>query len=88
MLLNNDADWNVRDKDGDTVLHFACMNSNQNGNYVGALKFLLSTPVKSLIDAQNSRGDTPLHVAIKYLNFCVQLIIVIKEEGGVSRRGW
>lgn len=65
MLLNNGADWKLRDKDGDTILHFACMSENPVGNYIATLKYLLSTPAKTLIDAQNARGDTPLHVAIK-----------------------
>ncbi len=67
MLLNNSADWNLRDKDGDTILHFNCMNDNPNGNYIATLQFLLSTPANALINAQNSRGDTPLLVAIRYI---------------------
>ena len=67
MLINSNADWNAKDKDGDTVLHFSCMNQNPGGNHLATLRFLLTTPAKSLIDTQNTRGDTPLHVAIRYM---------------------
>ena len=65
MLLNNGADWKVRDKDGDTVLHFACMKQSPQGNPDATLEYLLSMPTSSLINAQNSRGDTPLLVAVR-----------------------
>ena len=65
MLLSNGADWRLKDKDGDTILHFVCMKDNANGNHDATLKYLLSTPASSLINAQNSRGDTPLLVAIR-----------------------
>ena len=65
LLLSNGANWQARDKDGDTVLHFACMKEVAQGNHDAALEFLLSTPAATLINAQNSRGDTPLLVTLR-----------------------
>ena len=65
LLLNNGANWQLRDKDGDTVLHFACMKEVPQGNHDATLQFLLSTPAINLLNSQNCRGDTPLLVSIR-----------------------
>ena len=60
------ADWKLSDKDGDTVLHFACMKEVPLGQHEKTLDFLLSkSPAIALVNAQNSRGDTPLLVAAR-----------------------
>jgi ankyrin repeat protein len=65
LLLSNGANWRIKDKDGDCVLHFACMKEAPQGNHKGTLQLLLSSPAGLLINSQNSRGDTPLLVAIR-----------------------
>lgn len=72
FLLDLGADWRVVDKDGDTVLHFACMKEVAHGVHDKTLEFLLTTPAASLRNAQNVRGDTPIMVATRYSwGFCL-----------------
>ena len=66
-LLQAGADYKIRDKDGDTVVHFACMKATPQGSHDRALEMLLSSPASSVIDYQNCRGDTPLLVAARYI---------------------
>lgn len=70
FLLHNGADWKSRDKDGDTVLHFACMKSSPQGLHKQTLEYLLEkSPAVSLLDVQNNRGDTPILVAARLAKF-------------------
>ena len=65
-LMQVGADCKLRDKDGDSVLHFACMKEVPQGQHCKTLEFLLSKSLtSSLINTQNSRGDTPLLVAAR-----------------------
>ena len=64
-LLSLGADWKVVDKDGDTLLHFACMKDVDHGMHDETLAYLLSTQTAALKDCQNVRGDTPLMVATR-----------------------
>ena len=66
-LLQAGADFRMQDKDGDTVMHFACMKTTPQGSHENALKILLSSPASSLTESQNCRGDTPLLVATRYV---------------------
>ena len=65
-LLSMGGDWKAVDKDGDTLLHFACMKEIENGKHDSTLEYLLLTPaIAALRDSQNVRGDTPLMVATR-----------------------
>ena len=65
-LLSKGADWKAVDKDGDTLLHFACMKEVENGMHDKTLEYLLRMPAfAALRDSQNVRGDTPLMVATR-----------------------
>ena len=60
------ADWKMVDKDGDTLLHFACMKEVESGMHDRTLEYLLRTPAfAALRDSQNVRGDTPLMAATR-----------------------
>ena len=65
-LLSLGADWKAVDKDGDTLLHFACMKEVEHGMHDKTLEYLLSaSAIPVLKDRQNVRGDTPLMVATR-----------------------
>lgn len=68
-LLSLEANLKAVDKDNDTVLHFACMKEVSHGMHDRTLQLLLNTPAKSLINKQNSKGDTPIMVATRYVLF-------------------
>lgn len=74
FLLGMGADWRMVDKDGDTLLHFACMKEVESGMHDNTLEYLLYTPAfATLRNSQNVRGDTPLMVATRcglVLYFC------------------
>jgi len=60
------ADWKAVDKDGDTVLHFACMKEVSHGMHDKTLEFLMTSSFATLKNTQNIRGDTPIMVATRY----------------------
>lgn len=63
--MQRGANWKAVDKEGDTILHFACMKETKGGLHDQTLKFLLCSHVSTLKDAQNGRGDTPIMVATR-----------------------
>lgn len=63
--MSQGADWRRTDKDGDTVLHFACMKSIPQGQHEKTLEYLLTTPLSQLKDARNANGDTPIMAATR-----------------------
>ena len=63
------------DKDNDTVLHFACMKEVSHGMHERTLQLLLNTSAKSLINKQNSKGDTPIMVATRYVPFVTVTVV-------------
>ena len=65
FLMRNGANWKAVDEERDTVLHFACMKEVSHGLHDRTLEFLLATPIASLKNAQNVRGDTPINVATR-----------------------
>ena len=65
FLMRSGANWKAVDEEGDTVLHFACMKEVSHGLHDRTLEFLLATPIASLKNAQNVRGDTPINVATR-----------------------
>ena len=81
FLLGLRADWKAVDKDGDTVLHFACMKEVSHGLHDKTLEFLLTTPVSALKNAQNCRGDTPIMVATRYVNVELDAVVSMVEQG-------
>ena len=64
-LIGQGADWRAVDKDGDSVLHFACMKEVEHGMHERTLEYLLTSLAIALKDCQNIRGDTPLMVATR-----------------------
>lgn len=64
-LINQGADWRSTDKDGDTILHVACMKEVPQGQHEKTLEFLLTTPLSQMKDTPNSNGDTPIIVAAR-----------------------
>ncbi len=65
FLIAKGADWKQVDKDGDTVLHFACMKEVKHGLHDSTLEYLLTHGATRLKNAQNCRGDTPIMVATR-----------------------
>ncbi len=63
--MQRGANWKTVDKEGDTILHFACMKEAKGALHDKTLEFLLSSPVSMLKDVQNGRGDTPIMVATR-----------------------
>lgn len=63
--MQRGADWKAVDTEGDTILHFSCMKEAKGGLHDKLLEFLLSSPVGTLKNAQNGRGDTPIMVATR-----------------------
>ena len=83
-LFNQGADWKAVDKDGDTLLHFACMKELDHGLHDKTLEFLLSSSsVSSLKDCQNARGDTPLMVATR-CGFVSRVKLLLKHKADAS----
>lgn len=66
FLMRMGADWKAVDKDGDTVLHFACMKEVSHGMHDKTLEFLMTSSFATLKNTQNIRGDTPIMVATRY----------------------
>lgn len=61
-LLQNNAEINSPDFDGDTPLHFAVMNNN-----LEAVEYLLENGANT--NVKNKDGITPLHIAVKEKNY-------------------
>jgi len=66
-LLSKEANIKAVDKDLDTVLHFACMKEISHGMHTRTVELLLNTPAKELINKTNSKGDTPIMVATRFV---------------------
>ena len=56
--MQNNAEINSPDFDGDTPLHFAVMNNN-----LEAVEYLLENGANT--NVKNKDGITPLHIAVK-----------------------
>ncbi|MCF7800056.1 ankyrin repeat domain-containing protein [Candidatus Babeliales bacterium] len=75
LLINNNADINVVNIDGDSPLHLATAFENKE-----CLIELLNQGAN--IEAKNSEGETPLHLAVKNRsNECVRILL---EHGANS----
>ena len=61
MLLEHDADVNIRHKDGNTPLHWCALKSNEN-----FCRFLLEHNAD--VNIQDTRGYTPLHLCARIGN--------------------
>ncbi len=61
-LVQNNAEVNSPDFDGDTPLHFAVMNNN-----LEAVEYLLENGANT--NVKNKDGITPLHIAVKEKNY-------------------
>ena len=83
-LFSLGVDWKAVDKDGDTVLHFACMKEVDHGMHDKTLDYLLSSSAAaSLKDAQNVRGDTPLIIASR-CGFMSRVKLLLKYKADTS----
>ena len=90
FLLGMGADWRMVDKDGDTLLHFACMKKIESAMHDKTLEYLLCAPAfAGLKDSQNVRGDTPLMIATRcglVLYFCpLAKLYMFKDSTYVSK---
>lgn len=66
FLLHVGASIQSKDMEQDSVLHFACMKSVPHGTHEAILELLLETPeARSLANARNAKGDTPLSLAAR-----------------------
>lgn len=75
LLLAAGADPNLRDKDGNTMLHAAVMNGCDS-----CVEPLLAAGID--INSQNSNGETPLHKAVNIeSNGCLKCITTLLEAG-------
>ena len=73
-LLQNNAEINSPDFDGDTPLHFAVMNNN-----LEAVEYLLENGANT--NVKNKDGITPLHIAVKEKNYDITgRHIAVKEK--------
>ena len=66
FLFHRGADMKAVDKDGDTVLHFACMKQFDDSStcHNQTLRILLTAKVVCP-NRQNLAGDTPLMTALR-----------------------
>jgi ankyrin repeat protein len=71
VLVDNGADVNMKDSEGNTALHLAAKEGK-----VDAVRFLVER--ESSISASNNKGDTPLHVAAKNGKFEIVKYLVKK----------
>lgn len=73
LLLENDANVNVRDKDGNTCLHHACKcwnNPCYNTNHFETVKLLVKYD-KQLVSAENNKKKSLLHFASSQNHFII-----------------
>ena len=82
-LFSLGADWKAVDKDGDTVLHFACMKEVDHGMHDNTLDYLLSSSAIASLNRQNVRGDTPLMVATR-CGFVSRVKLLLKHKADTS----
>jgi ankyrin repeat protein len=72
VLIDNGADVNMKDSEGNTALHLAAKEGK-----VDAVRCLVER--ESRVSASNKNGDTPLHVAAKNGKF--EIVRYLVEEG-------
>lgn len=68
-LIQNGAEINSPDFDGDTPLHFAVMNNNAE-----AVDFLLENGANT--NVKNKDGTTPLHIAVEEKNYDITSLLL------------
>lgn len=59
-LMNN---YEAKDENGNTILHYLIMDSNHNFNFIK--KILDKATADKIINIQNNEGDTPLILSVK-----------------------
>jgi ankyrin repeat protein len=71
MLLDKGADIKTRDKNNNTIIHMLFKVSNKDIYYIKSLieLFMLYDLDKEYINVQDNKGDTPLHLVCKYINY-------------------
>lgn len=72
VLLNNGADPNVQDDNGQTPLHCAVLGQKILGGYEGIIKLLVQCGAK--VDIKDEEGITPLKLAEEYAPAMVDIL--------------
>lgn len=73
------ADFTLKTRRGNTVLHLAAVNSYENNKVAGEIMSYLLKLCKNLIEVKTSRGWTPLHSAVGNGN--LDLVILLIQAG-------
>jgi ankyrin repeat protein len=69
FLLDAGVNVNAQDDDGETALHVACDQCEENTHIV---EMLIARGAD--LEVRDSRGQTPLHAAVRYLE-CVEILL-------------
>jgi ankyrin repeat protein len=89
LLTQNDINVNIKGWDGDTLLHWACININNLP--IDIFKLLIETHGFD-VNAQNNNKYTPLHSALRFFNphqgdVTVLAYLINQKDVNVNIRG-
>ena len=65
FLLKSGAIGSLVDNEGDSAIHYVCLKDQAERTHVEALNLLLEQAANSSL--QNKKGDTPLHIAARFV---------------------
>lgn len=83
-LFHHGANIRAVDKDGDSVLHFACMKNFKHGRHIETVRFL-SHCLLPYPNEQNQAGDTPLMVALRHCFPCrAKCLLFVKADTKIA----
>lgn len=83
-LMSRGVEWGHTDRDGDTVLHMACMKNMPHGEHEKTLEYLLTTPLSQLMNARCLCGDTALNKACKSVRPSVYLRLNLRTKDTIK----
>ncbi|CAB0036164.1 unnamed protein product, partial [Trichogramma brassicae] len=82
LLLENNADPNLANVKGWTLLHLLCRRSNEDDYEMAEMLFEFSDKYQPvLIDAQDNSGNTPLHLALNQPRIFAKMIELLLRRG-------
>ncbi|PRP87710.1 hypothetical protein PROFUN_02410 [Planoprotostelium fungivorum] len=87
-LLLKGADYNLKNKDGDTIIHLL-MRKKDDEQVSSLLRFICALPTRKHWDRQNRQGETALHLACQSgLEECVFILMWCgADPTRMTRRG-